>query len=156
LLWSEEQEELVMPSELAQRGLERTPQKKPEWKTNEAWAVGKGATVQEFVATVGDRLEIDVAPWGEGHFRVNGVEFAYVNDAKDRRQAFRKLSQIGERYAQAQAARFEGKRSHSMIPAVKAKLLEGKKGLIVGIANDNSIAYGVVPRRFGRSARNSR
>ena len=29
-----------------------------------------------------------------------------------------------------------------MIPKVKAKLLEGKKGLIVGIANDNSIAWG--------------
>ena len=29
-----------------------------------------------------------------------------------------------------------------MLPAVKAKLLEGKKGLIVGIANENSIAWG--------------
>jgi len=29
-----------------------------------------------------------------------------------------------------------------MLPAVKSKLLEGKKGLIVGIANDNSIAWG--------------
>jgi enoyl-[acyl-carrier protein] reductase I len=29
-----------------------------------------------------------------------------------------------------------------MIPPVKAKLLEGKKGLIVGIANEQSIAYG--------------
>ena len=29
-----------------------------------------------------------------------------------------------------------------MIPKVKAKLLEGKKGLIVGIANDQSIAWG--------------
>jgi enoyl-[acyl-carrier protein] reductase I len=29
-----------------------------------------------------------------------------------------------------------------MIPAVKAKLLEGKKGLVVGIANDKSIAWG--------------
>ena len=28
------------------------------------------------------------------------------------------------------------------LPAVKAKLLEGKKGLIVGIANDRSIAWG--------------
>src|SRR6202011_5404941 len=35
-----------------------------------------------------------------------------------------------------------GKRSQSMIPAVKAKLLEGKKGLIIGIANDQSIAWG--------------
>jgi enoyl-[acyl-carrier protein] reductase I len=30
----------------------------------------------------------------------------------------------------------------SSIPAVKARLLEGKKGLIVGIANENSIAWG--------------
>jgi hypothetical protein len=29
---------------------------KLEWKTNEKLAVGKGATVQEFVATVGDGL----------------------------------------------------------------------------------------------------
>jgi len=29
-----------------------------------------------------------------------------------------------------------------MLPAVKAKLLEGKKGIIVGIANENSIAWG--------------
>ena len=29
-----------------------------------------------------------------------------------------------------------------MIPEVKAKLLEGKKGLVVGIANDKSIAWG--------------
>ena len=29
-----------------------------------------------------------------------------------------------------------------MIPAVKAKLLEGKRGLIVGIANEQSIAWG--------------
>jgi enoyl-[acyl-carrier protein] reductase I len=132
-----------MPNEAAQAHPERMPLKKPEWKTNEALAVGKGATVQEFVATVGeDRLEIEVAPWGEGHLRVNGVELANVNDAKDRRQAFRRLNQIAERYAQAQAARHEGKRSHSKIPAVKAKLLDGKKGLIIGIANENSIAWG--------------
>src|SRR3954462_10337572 len=29
-----------------------------------------------------------------------------------------------------------------MIPVVKAKLLEGKKGLVIGIANDHSIAWG--------------
>jgi enoyl-[acyl-carrier protein] reductase I len=28
------------------------------------------------------------------------------------------------------------------LPGVKAKLLEGKKGLILGIANDQSIAWG--------------
>jgi enoyl-[acyl-carrier protein] reductase I len=36
-----------------------------------------------------------------------------------------------------------------MLPAVKAKLLEGKKGLVVGIANENSIA-GDARRRSGR------
>src|SRR5919201_411172 len=34
------------------------------------------------------------------------------------------------------------KRKPSMIPPVKAKLLEGKRGLVVGIANENSIAWG--------------
>jgi enoyl-[acyl-carrier protein] reductase I len=36
----------------------------------------------------------------------------------------------------------EGKGTGQMIPAVKAKLLDGKKGLIVGIANEQSIAWG--------------
>jgi enoyl-[acyl-carrier protein] reductase I len=45
-----------------------------------------GATVQEFMAVVGaDKLAIDVAPWGEGHLKVNGHEIAHVQDAKDRR-----------------------------------------------------------------------
>jgi enoyl-[acyl-carrier-protein] reductase (NADH) len=35
-----------------------------------------------------------------------------------------------------------------MIPSAPAKLLEGKKGLIVGIANDSSIAW---PKRSARS-----
>ena len=36
---------------------------KPDWKTNDKLATGKGATVQEFVATVGDdKLQIDVGP----------------------------------------------------------------------------------------------
>jgi enoyl-[acyl-carrier protein] reductase I len=38
-----------------------------------------------------------------------------------------------------------------MLPAVKAKLLEGKRGLVVGIANENSIAWGCAKafRAFG-------
>ena len=38
-----------------------------------------------------------------------------------------------------------------MIPAAKAKLLEGKKGLVVGIANADSIAWGCAKafRAFG-------
>jgi enoyl-[acyl-carrier protein] reductase I len=115
-------------------------------------AAGKGATVQEFVATVGDkRLEIDVAPWGEGHLKVNGREIAHVDDAKDRRQAFRKLAKAAEHYLHGDGNVPANKGSSTMIPTVKAKLLEGKRGLIVGIANDQSIAWGCAKafRAFG-------
>ena len=82
---------------------------KPEWKSNEGLAVGKGATVQEFVASAGgDKLVIDVAPWGEGHLRVNGREVAHINDAKDRRQAFRELKKIAERYLEGQPIKPNG------------------------------------------------
>src|SRR5271170_1890716 len=126
------------------------PSNKPDWKTNENIAVGKGATVQEFLATVGDdKLQIDVAPWGEGHLRVNGQEIAHINNEKDRRQAFRKLKTIADRYLEEHPPKSKGK--SSMIPVVKAKLLEGKRGLIVGIANENSIAWGCAKafRAFG-------
>src|SRR5262245_52842793 len=119
------------------------PTRRLEWNSTEGLAVGKGATVQEFVATFGkDKLVIDVAPWGEGHLKVNGREVAHVTDAKDRRQAFRDLKKIAERYLQAQTPEPSSKRSSSMIPVAKAKLLEGKRGLIIGIANDQSIAWG--------------
>src|ERR1700756_1230860 len=114
-----------------------------DWKSNGQLAVGKGATVQEFMAIVGaDRLAIDVAPWGEGRLKVNGHEIAHVREAKDRRQAFRELQKIADHYLQTRAAPFEKPGSSPKLPAVKAKLLEGKKGLIVGIANDQSIAWG--------------
>jgi enoyl-[acyl-carrier protein] reductase I len=125
--------------------------RKPDWKSIEGLAVGKGATVQEFEAIVGDdKLQIDVAPWGAGHLKVNGKEIAHIDDAKDRRQAFRNLKKIAETYLGAQSQR-DSKRTSSMIPAVKAKLLEGKRGLIVGIANDQSIAWGCAKafRAFG-------
>jgi len=125
---------------------------KLDWQTNEKLAVGKGATVQEFVAAAGaDKLEIDVAPWGEGHLRVNGREIAHINDAKDRRQAFRELKKVAERYLEGQPIRFDGGKKSALIPAVKAKLLEGKRGLVVGIANENSIAWGCAKafRAFG-------
>ena len=80
---------------------------KVDWKSNGALAVGKGATVQEFMATVGaDKLAIDVAPWGEGRLRINGQEIAHLKDAKDRRQAFRELKIVAERYLQTRAAPF--------------------------------------------------
>src|SRR5262245_54017498 len=56
----------------------------------------------------------------------------------------------------AQSHRVRGPRDGNqkdrfMLPSVKAKLLEGKKGLIVGIANDQSIAWGCAKafRAFG-------
>src|ERR1700720_825329 len=116
---------------------------KVDWKSNGDLAVGKGATVQEFMAIVGaDKLAINVAPWGEGRLRVNGQEIAHLNDAKDRRQAFRELKKIAEHYLQTKAAPFEKPGNSVKLPAVEAKLLDGKKGLIVGIANDQSIAWG--------------
>jgi enoyl-[acyl-carrier protein] reductase I len=119
------------------------PARKLHWSSREDLAVGKGATVQEFVAILGDnRFEIDVTPWGEGHLRINGREIAHVDDAKDRRQAFAHLKRIAESHVREQAVELRSTRSPSMIPAVKAKLLEGKKGLIIGIANEQSIAWG--------------
>ncbi|MFZ0652737.1 MAG: SDR family oxidoreductase, partial [Pseudolabrys sp.] len=119
-----------------------------DWKTNSALAAGKGATVQQFVAIVGDhRLEAEIAPWGEGRLRINGRDIAHVDDAKDRRQAFRAIKAVAERYVETHM----NKIAVPMLPAVKAKLLEGKKGLIVGIANDKSIAWGCAKafRAFG-------
>jgi enoyl-[acyl-carrier protein] reductase I len=125
---------------------------RPDWKTKEGLAAGRGATVQEFFANIGeDKFEIDVAPWGEGHLRVNGRQVAHINDAKDRRGAFRELKKIADRFLDQEAARDDSKTNLGAIPAVKAKLLEGKKGLVVGIANENSIAWGCAKafRAFG-------
>ena len=109
---------------------------KPNWKTNARAAAGKGATLQQFVATVGaDRLEIEVAPWGDGQLRVNGREVAHINGAAGREQAFQSLRKTAERFLDV-----NGPKEASMIPAARAKLLEDKVGLIVGIANENSIA----------------
>jgi enoyl-[acyl-carrier protein] reductase I len=119
------------------------PSRTLEWKTDQALAVGKGATVQQFVAMLGDdRLEIDVAPWGEGHLRINGREIAHVDDAKDRRQAFRAIKKIADHYVDTHMTKTEAKNASPVLPTAKAKLLEGKRGLIVGIANENSIAWG--------------
>jgi hypothetical protein len=52
----------------------------------------RGATIEQFFATVGkDQLEINVAPWGEGQLKVNGLEIARTAKAKDPRQAFTSL-----------------------------------------------------------------
>ena len=108
-----------------------------DWKTDGSLAAGKGATTQEFIAKVGsDELRIDVSPWGEGHLKLNGREIAHIKDASNRRQAFRQLSEIADRLLAGDSSKSVSK-GKFMIPAVKAKLLEGKKGLIVGIANEN-------------------
>jgi enoyl-[acyl-carrier protein] reductase I len=120
-------------------------QKKPYWKISQDIAAGKGATLQAFTASSGtDTFEIDVAPWGEGHLRVNGREIAHIADAKDRRQAFTELKKMADRY-------IDGLPLKSGIPAAKARLLEGKRGLIVGVANESSIAWGCAKafRAFG-------
>jgi enoyl-[acyl-carrier protein] reductase I len=53
--------------------------------------------------------------------------------------------------SQRQSHHFVRAENHSMAPGPKLKLLEGKKGLIVGIANENSIAWGCAKafRAFG-------
>ena len=47
--------------------------------------------------------------------------------------------------------KLESKEKSAAIPAAKAKFLEGKRGLVVGIANENSIAWGCAKafRAFG-------
>jgi hypothetical protein len=58
------------------------------WTANQDISVGKGATIEEFVAIAGKRQYIiDVAPWGEGRITVDGREIARIADAKDPRQA---------------------------------------------------------------------
>jgi enoyl-[acyl-carrier protein] reductase I len=49
------------------------------------------------------------------------------------------------------SVKLEGKEKSATIPAVKAKFLEGKRGLVVGIANEHSIAWGCAKafRAFG-------
>jgi enoyl-[acyl-carrier protein] reductase I len=79
------------------------PSTKLTWKANLDLAAGKGATVQKFVATAGGhKLKIDVAPWGEGHLKINGREIARIDHAKDRRQAFRELKKIADGYLAGQ------------------------------------------------------
>jgi enoyl-[acyl-carrier protein] reductase I len=122
-----------------------------DWEPNRELPTGKG-TLQQFVATLSsDRFEINVAPWGEGQLTVNGREIARTAEAKDRRQAFAILKQAADRYAAGEPLDAAANAGARLIPAVKAKLLEGKKGLVVGIANDRSIAWGCARafRAFG-------
>jgi len=75
------------------------PLTKVSWKPSADLAAGKGATVQQFIASLGnDKLEISVSPWGEGALRVNGLEIAHIQDRKSRHQAFLDLKRIAELY----------------------------------------------------------
>jgi enoyl-[acyl-carrier protein] reductase I len=128
------------------------PLAKVNWEPNKDMPVGKGATIQQFFTTLGkDRFEINVAPWGEGQLKVNGQEVARTSEAKDRRHAFAVLKDAAERYARGEPMEGPTNGKGRLIPAVKAKLLEGKKGLVVGIANERSIAWGCAAafRAFG-------
>src|SRR6202035_2439733 len=105
------------------------PLAKVNWEPNKDMPVGKGATIQQFFTTLGkDRFEINVAPWGEGQLKVNGQEVARTAEAKDRRQAFATLKQAAERYARGEPLDVARNGKARLIPAVKAKLLEGKEG----------------------------
>jgi enoyl-[acyl-carrier protein] reductase I len=120
-----------------------TVQQTLAWAPNKNFPVGKGATIQEFTAAVGEsQYIIDVAPWGEGRFTVDGREIARVDSLEDSRQAFTKLSLLAEQYLKGEPIKVDPPKRSPLIPAAKAKLLGGKRGLIVGMANENSIAWG--------------
>ena len=71
--------------------------KKIDWTPNTALPVGKGATYQQFEATIGsDRLEIETTAWGEGELRINGAEVAHVSDEATQLQAFQDLERAAE------------------------------------------------------------
>jgi enoyl-[acyl-carrier protein] reductase I len=128
------------------------PLTKADWTPNADLAAGKGATIQQFVTAIGsDRFEINVAPWGEGQLVVNGREIARTAEAKDRRHAFATLKRAAERYVRGDPVDLTENGKIRLIPTVKAKLLQGKKGLVVGIANERSIAWGCAAafRAFG-------
>ena len=55
-------------------------------------------------------------------------EIAHVDDAKDRRQAFRTIKKIADHYVDTHMTKTEAKNVSPMLPTAKAKLLEGKKG----------------------------
>lgn len=113
------------------------------WAVNNNFPVGKGACIQEFTALAdGAAYLIDVAPWGEGRFTVDGREIARIDDARDSREAWSKLSALAESFRRGEKIEVSVPRRSALIPAAKAKLLQGKRGLIIGIANENSIAWG--------------
>jgi hypothetical protein len=78
---------------------------KPLWKAHGAAATGHAAPLQQFVATVGTaRLEIEVAAWGDGTLKVNGVQVAQIHAARSSREAVRDLKKIAARHMRRRAA----------------------------------------------------
>ena len=78
---------------------------KPHWKAHQGSAAGHGAAVQQFVATVGNaRLEIEVAPWGDGTLKVNGVQIAQINAARSSREVLRDIKTIAARHLRKRPA----------------------------------------------------
>jgi enoyl-[acyl-carrier protein] reductase I len=78
---------------------------KPHWKAHAAVTAGQGAAIQQFVATVGSaRLEIVVAPQGDGTLKVNGVQIAHIRSAHSGREALRDLKKIAARHLRRRAA----------------------------------------------------
>lgn len=68
-----------------------------DWISNSALPVGKGATRQEFDATVGiDQRAIETTPWGEGELRINGIEIARIHDAQTPLEAFHALRRFAQ------------------------------------------------------------
>src|SRR5215217_4993107 len=62
---------------------------RPNWEPNKDLPVGKGATFQQYVATVGDeKLEIDVAPWGRGPFEGQRTENRTGQGCQDSNRPF--------------------------------------------------------------------
>jgi enoyl-[acyl-carrier protein] reductase I len=78
---------------------------KPHWKPQAAAPAGEDAPVQQLVATVGSaRLEIAVAPWGDGTLKVNGVQIAQIHAARSSREAVRDLKKIAARHMRKRGA----------------------------------------------------
>jgi hypothetical protein len=72
-----------------------------EWITNTTLSAGKGATFQEFTASAGrHQLSIGVAPWGEGHLRLDEKEIAHVTGAASRYEAFACLRKVAAQFLQ--------------------------------------------------------
>ncbi len=78
---------------------------KPYWKAHAVPPAGQGASLQQYVATVGSaKFEIELAPWGDGTLKVNGVQIAQVRAARSNREALRDLKKVAARHIRKRAA----------------------------------------------------